>query len=49
MEIDFDRLSRLAYSSGAGIDSDTGSKGFYSPLAQLNAIKQHLDATWKRP
>lgn len=34
---------------GIWFNSDTGSEGFYSPLAQLNAIKQHLDATWKRP
>lgn len=33
---------------GIWFNSDTHSYGYYSPLAQLQAIKDYLDKTWTR-
>ncbi len=33
---------------GIWFNSDSGSKGFYSPLTQLRAVKDHLDKTWSK-
>jgi hypothetical protein len=33
---------------GIWFNSDTGSNGYYAPLTQLWAVKEHLDKTWNK-